>query len=65
MAAASGTTLNAAREAIRRYRRGRVPQEYAAGLSAKSVKNIHVLLHKAFSDAVAGDTCTSIPPSTP
>jgi len=53
MAAACGTTLNAAREALRRYRRGRVPKEYAAGLSPKSVKNIHVLLHKAFSDAVA------------
>jgi len=53
MAAACGTTLNAAREALRRYRRGRVPSEYAAGLSPKSVKNVHVLLHKAFSDAVA------------
>ena len=53
MAAACDTTLNAAREALRRYRRGRVPQQYAAGLSPKSVKNIHVLLHKAFSDAVA------------
>ena len=53
MATACDTTLNAAREALRRYRRGRVPQQYAAGLSPKSVKNIHVLLHKAFSDAVA------------
>jgi len=53
IAAACGTNLNAAREAVRRYRRGRIPQEYAAGLSPKSVKNVHVLLHKAFSDAVA------------
>jgi integrase len=53
MATACGTTLNAAREAVRRYRRGRVPHEYSAGLSSKSVKNVHVLLHKAFSDAVA------------
>lgn len=47
------TTLNAAREAVRRYRRGRIPGEYTTGLSPKSVKNVHVLLHKAFRDAVA------------
>ena len=53
MATACGTSLNGAREAVRRYRRGRIPLEYNAGLSPKSVKNVHVLLHKAFSDAVA------------
>lgn len=52
IASACGTTLYAAREAIRRYRRGRVPAEYTAGLSAKSVRNVHVVMRRALNDAV-------------
>jgi integrase len=53
MAAACETTLDAAREAARRYRCGRVPNEHNPGLSPKSIKNIHVMMHKALGDAVA------------
>ncbi len=53
MAAACETTLDAAREAARRYRCGRVPSEHNPGLSPKSIKNIHVMMHKALGDAVA------------
>ncbi|MGE0297208.1 MAG: tyrosine-type recombinase/integrase [Dehalococcoidia bacterium] len=52
---ACGTSYQAAKEAVLRYRRGRVPMEYAAGLSPKSVRNVHRLLHRALSDAVAWD----------
>lgn len=53
---ACGTSYQAAvKEAVCRYRRGRVPEEYLAGLSPKSVRNIHRLLHRALSDAVAWD----------
>lgn len=47
------TTLDAAREAARRYRSGRVPSEHNLGLSPKSLKNIHGMIHKALGDAVA------------
>ena len=50
---ACGTTIYAARTAVGRYRRGRVPRGHSAGLAPKSVKNIHRLLHRALSDAVA------------
>ena len=53
MAADCATTLDAAREAARRYRRGRVPNIHNPGLSPKSLKNIHVMIHKALGDAVA------------
>ncbi|MGI8815344.1 MAG: tyrosine-type recombinase/integrase [Pseudonocardia sp.] len=49
------TSYQSAKEAVARYRRGRVPADYNAGLSAKSVKNIHRLIHRAFADAVAWD----------
>lgn len=52
---ACDTSYQAAKEAVCRYRRGRVPEEYLAGLSPKSVRNIHRLLHRALSDAVAWD----------
>jgi integrase len=52
---ACGTSYQAAKEAVCRYRRGRVPEEYLAGLSPKSVRNVHRLLHRALSDAVAWD----------
>jgi integrase len=50
---ACGTTIYAARTAVGRYRRGRVPQRHSDGLAPKSVKNVHRLLHRALSDAVA------------
>jgi integrase len=52
IAAACGTTLDAAREAARRYRRGRVPTDHSAGLSVKSVRNVHVVVRLALGDAV-------------
>ena len=52
MATACGTNLDAAREAARRYRTGRVPSQHNPGLSPKSLKNIHVMMHKALGDAV-------------
>ena len=39
--------------AASRFRRGRVPVERTRGLAPKSVKNVHRILHRAFSDAVA------------
>ncbi|WP_152186074.1 site-specific integrase [Segeticoccus rhizosphaerae] len=52
LAAAAGTTLSSAQKAARRYRQGRVPSEYDAGLSSKSVRNVHVVMRKALRDAV-------------
>jgi hypothetical protein len=51
-------TYNAAREAVRRYRRGRVPGEYSSGLSVKSVRNVHVVMQRSLADAVLWGTCT-------
>jgi integrase len=50
---ACGTSIYAARTAASRFRRGRAPIERTQGLAPKSVKNVHRLLHRAFSDAVA------------
>ena len=55
VAKACGTTIYAARAAVLRYRRGRIPVAKSAGLAPKTVKNIHRLLHRAFKDAVAWD----------
>jgi integrase len=52
---ACGTSYQSAKEAVTRYRRGRIPVDYVAGLSPKSVRNVHRLLHRALSDAVAWD----------
>lgn len=48
-----GTSIHAARSAVTRYRRGRVPTQHSSGLSPKSVKNIHRMLHRALADAMA------------
>lgn len=56
-----GTTIHAAKAAIRRYRRGRTPSRQKPGLSAKSIRNIHRLLHSAFRDAVAWQYLTFTP----
>jgi integrase len=61
IAAASGTKLDAAREAVRRYKRGRTPAEYSPGLSVKSVRNIHVVVQLALKDAVMWDYLHSNP----
>ena len=50
---ACGTSIYAARSAAGRFRRGRVPIERHRGLAPKSVKNIHRLMHRALSDALA------------
>ncbi|MBV9140038.1 MAG: tyrosine-type recombinase/integrase [Pseudonocardiales bacterium] len=55
LSTACGTSYQSAKEAVTRYRRGRIPTDYHAGLSPKSVRNIHRLIHRAFSDAVAWD----------
>jgi integrase len=52
---ACGTSYQAAKEAVCRYRRGRVPVVVGTGLFPKSVRNVHRLLHRALSDAVAWD----------
>lgn len=46
-------TIYAARAAVLRYRRGRVPTAKSPGLAVKTVKNVHRMLHRALSDAVA------------
>lgn len=53
IARACGVTIHAARGAVMRYRAGRVPVARSAGLAPKTVKNVHRMLHRAFSDAVA------------
>jgi hypothetical protein len=53
VAAACGTSVHAARAAIRRYKSGIVPKEPTPGLALKTVRNVHALLHRALVDAVA------------
>jgi integrase len=53
MAAAGGTNLAGAQRAARRFRAGRTPKPYSPGLSAKTVRNVHVVMSKALHDAVA------------
>jgi integrase len=53
LAAAVGVTPAAAGHAITRYKRGRVPTSTSRGLSVKTVKNVHRMIHAALKDAVA------------
>lgn len=46
-------SIYAARSAVQRYRRGRIPVAQASGLAPKTVKNVHRMLHRMLSDAVA------------
>lgn len=55
IAAACNTTIHAARAAVARYQRGRVPADISAGLAPKTIKNIHRMVHRALKDAVAWD----------
>ena len=50
---ACGTTIHAARAAVRRYQAGIVPQRVDPGLAPKTVRNIHAMIHRALVDAVA------------
>jgi integrase len=59
--AACGVTIYAARAAVLRFRRGRLPIDAGAGLAPKTVKNVHRMLHRAFTDAVAWDYLVSNP----
>jgi integrase len=46
-------SIYAARSAVLRYRRGRIPVAKPPGLATKTVKNAHRMLHRALADAVA------------
>ena len=50
---ACGTTIHAARGAVRRYKSGIVPKELSTGLAPKTVRNIHAMIHRALVDAAA------------
>ncbi len=52
LVAACGVSIHAARAAVRRFRSGRVPASLSPGLAPKTVRNIHVMLHRALTDAV-------------
>lgn len=52
LATAGGVTYDAARKALVRYRRGQAPPVHNGGLAPKTVRNVHVMLRSALSDAV-------------
>jgi integrase len=49
---ACGTSIHAARAAVRRYQRGSVPVPKPPGLDSKTLRNIHAALRTALEDAV-------------
>jgi integrase len=51
VAEATGASLYTARAALRRFRAGVVPTTRTAGLEPKTVRNIHIMLHAALSNA--------------
>jgi integrase len=53
VATATGATIHVARKALPRFRSGWVPPGRTTGLEPKTVRNVHVMLHKALADAVA------------
>lgn len=53
IADACDVSIYAARSAVLRYRRGRIPVPAGPGLAPKTVKNVHRMLHLALGDAVA------------
>lgn len=61
IAQACDTTIHAARAAVLRYRRGRIPTPTSPGLAPKTVKNAHRLLHRALADAVRWNYISSNP----
>ncbi|BDE12783.1 MULTISPECIES: tyrosine-type recombinase/integrase [Mycobacterium] len=60
---ACGTTIHAARTAVRCYRVGIVPKPVSPGLAPKTVRNVHAFLHRALVDAVAWKYLTDNPAS--
>lgn len=60
---ACGTSIHAARAAVRRYRSGVVPEPTPRGLAPKTVRNVHAFLHRALVDAVAWKFLTDNPAS--
>jgi integrase len=46
-------TYSAAWNALRRYQAGRIPETSGDGLAPKTVRNVHIMLRRAFNDAVA------------
>ncbi len=52
LVAVGGVTYDAARKALLRYRRGQTPPAIGGGLAPKTVRNVHVMLRGALSDAV-------------
>jgi hypothetical protein len=50
---ACGTTIHAARTAVRRYKSGIIPKELPTGLAPKTVRNIDAMIHRALVDAVS------------
>jgi integrase len=50
---ACGTTIHAARTAVRRYKSGIIPTALTPGLAPKTVRNIHAMIHRALVDALA------------
>lgn len=63
LSVACGTTIHAARTAVRRYRSGIVPKERPPGLAPKTVRNVHAFIHRALVDAVAWKYLTDNPAS--
>jgi integrase len=64
VAEACQTSIHAARAAVKRYRSGVVPRQMPPGLAPKTVRNIHVMIHRALVDAVAWKYITDNPAST-
>jgi integrase len=58
-----GVTIHAARAAMRRFKAGRLPRPLSPGLAPKTVRNVHVMLHRALADAVNGRYLTENPAS--
>jgi hypothetical protein len=59
--AATAVTLHAARATVLRFRRGHIPTAVGTDLAPKTGKNVHRMLHRAFTDAVAWGYLVSTP----
>jgi integrase len=52
LATIGGVSYSAAVRALQRYRAGRVPTAYSPGLDPRTVHSVHIMLSRAFGDAV-------------
>lgn len=52
LAEVGNVTYSAAVRALQRFRAGRVPGAYDAGLAPRTVQSVHIMLRRAFADAV-------------